>query len=417
VVSGRKRQMGLTMSERKAVLRQTSSRYQKASKKEKGRILDEFVRLTGYNRKYASWILTTWGKKRYCWIDGKLVEMVVGAPRKKKRKAKTRIYDEEVFKALRKVWYIFDCPCGRRLVAVLRTMMPILYKFEEVAFDERIRGKLECISSATIDRLLKKEKRKLRIKGTSHTRAESSLMHQIPIRTFDEWDVQEPGHIQIDLVGHDGGNWRGDFAFSLDVTDVATGWTEPRGIRNRARKWTVEALFYVEKLTPFDFLSIGSDNDSSFFDDHLIEYCRQHQIHFTRTRPYRKNDNCFVEQKNNCIIRRYAGYLRYDTEEQLRLLNEIYDNVRLFVNFFQPSVKLIGKSRRGSKVKKQYDPPQTPYQRMMSSKNISQIVKYKLKYQFESLNPAELHRRIRRLQEELFRVSKDIAIMKKEAVG
>ena len=150
--------MGLTMSERKAVTRQTSSRYQKACKKEKGKILDEFIELTYYSRKYASWILTTWGKKKYCLIDGQLVKLVAGSRKKRKRKAKARIYGEEVFKALRKVWYIFDCPCGKRLVPVLQTMLTILYKFEEVGFDEEVHQKLQRISSATADRLLKKEK-------------------------------------------------------------------------------------------------------------------------------------------------------------------------------------------------------------------------------------------------------------------
>lgn len=407
--------MGLNMGERKAVTNQLAARYRKAKKKEKGKMLDEFVALTNYNRKYAIWILTNWGKKRYYKIDGQLVQAVVGKPKKPKRRRRPRVYDGTVFTALRKVWYIFDCPCGKRLIPVLRTMLPILYKFEEMDFDEEVHGKLQCISAATADRLLRKEKRKLRIKGRSHTRGGNSLMHQIPIRTFDEWDVKEPGHVQVDLVGHDGGNWRGEFAFSLDVTDVATGWTEPRALRNKARKWTLEALEDAERHAPFDLLAIGTDNDNVFFCNHLIQYCSDNNIRFTRTRPYRKNDNCFVEEKNNSVIRRHAGYLRYDSEQQLELLGEIYDNVRLFVNFFQPSMKLIKKTREGSKVSKRYDTAQTPYQRMMGSESVSEVVKYRLKSEFDRLNPAELHRRIRSLQEKLFKVSKGIAVMAKEA--
>lgn len=409
--------MGLSMGERKAVTNQIAARYRKAVKKEKGKMLDEFVALTGYNRKYAIWILSNWGRKRYCRIDGQLVQIVVGKSKRRKRRKRPRVYDKTVFTALRRVWYIFDCPCGKRLVPVLRTMLAILYKFRELEYDERVHQKLQCLSAATADRLLRKEKRKLRIKGRSHTKAGNSLMHQIPIRTFDEWDVKEPGSVQVDLVGHDGGNWRGEFAFSLDVTDVATGWTEPRALRNKARKWTVEALHDAERHTPFNLLAIGTDNDSVFFGNHLIKYCTDHNIRFTRTRPYRKNDNCFVEQKNNSVIRRYAGYLRYDTEQQLELLGEIYDNVRLFVNFFQPSMKLIKKTRKGSKVSKSYDTPQTPYQRMMESEYVSQVVKYRLKSQFDRLNPAELHRKIRSLQDKLFKVSKGIAVMAKEAAG
>jgi hypothetical protein len=405
------------MGERRAVTAQLASRYRKSSKKEKGKILEEFIALTGYHRKYAIWLLCSWGRKRYYRIDGQLVEAIVGRPKRRKRRPRSRTYDEEVFKTLRKVWYIFDCPCGKRLVPCLRTMLGILYKFGEVVFDEEVHQKLQHISSATADRLLSKEKRKLRIKGRSHTKTAGNLMHQIPIRTFAEWDVKEPGHVQVDLVGHDGGNSRGEFGFSLDVTDVVTGWTEPWPLRNKARKWTTEGLYEVERRAPFDFLSIGTDNESVFFDKHLIEYCKDHNIKFTRTRPYRKNDNCFVEQKNNSVIRRYAGYLRYDTEQQLELLREIYDNVRLFVNFFQPSMKLVKKTRRGSKLSKRYDTAKTPYQRMMESEYVSEAVKYNLESEFDRLNPAELHRQIRRLQQRLFAVSKGMVVMAKEAAG
>jgi len=243
------------------------------------------------------------------------------------------------------------------------------------------------------------------------------LKHQIPIRTYAEWEEGKPGFIQVDLVGHDGGNPRGDFAFSLDCTDVHTGWTEPRGIQNKAQKWTFEALCHVKKVIPFDIFAIGIDNGSEFLNAHLIRYCQKQNIQLSRTRPYRKNDNCYVEQKNNSVIRRYAGYLRYDTDEQLRLLNEIYDNVRLFVNFFQPSMKLISKSRQGSKVIKRYDTPQTPYQRVLTSEYVSEPVKYRLRCQFETLNPVELHRRIRKLQAQLLNTPCAMGVFAKEAIG
>ena len=177
--------MGLSMGKKKAVTNQIAARYRKAVKKEKGKMLDEFVALTGYNRKYAIWILSNWGRKRYCRIDGQLVQIVVGKSKRRKRRKRPRVYDKTVFTALRRVWYIFDCPCGKRLVPVLRTMLPILYKFRELEYDERVHQKLQCLGAATADRLLRKEKRKLRIKGRSHTKAGNSLMHQIPIRTFD----------------------------------------------------------------------------------------------------------------------------------------------------------------------------------------------------------------------------------------
>ena len=393
------------MSERRVVIKKTASRYRRAYKKEKGKILDEFIELTDFNRKYASWVLSYWGKKRYVWLDGELVALVVGQPKKRKRKPRPATYDESVLKALKKVWYIFDCPCGKRFVPVLRTMLPILYKFGEVDFDMQVRGKLECISAATVDRLLSKEKKKLRIKGRSHTKPGSLLKHQIPIRTFDGWDEKKPGFVEIDLVGHDGGSCRGEFCFTLNVTDVNSGWSEPWAIRNKAQKWTFGALMEVKQALPFDILGIDSDNGSEFLNAHLIRYCQQNHIEFTRSRPYRKNDNCFVEQKNNSIVRRYAGYARYDSEEQLHILNKIYQNVRVFVNFFQPSMKLIEKSRRGSKVSKKYDDALTPCQRLLASEHIPEVSKRKLRDQFESLNPAELHRRIRRLQGKLYKIS------------
>ncbi len=216
-------------------------------------------------------------------------------------------------KALKKVWYIFDCPCGKRFVPVLRTMLPILYKFGEVDFDLQARWKLDRISAATVDRLLSKEKKKLRIMGRSHTKRGSLLKHQIPIRTFDGWDEAKPGFVEIDLVGHDGGSSRGEFCFTLNVTDVNSGWSEPWAIRNKAQKWTFQALMEVKQTLPFDILGIDSDNSSEFLNAHLIRYCEHNHIEFTRSRAYRKNDNCFVEQKNNSIVRRYAGYARYDS--------------------------------------------------------------------------------------------------------
>ncbi len=293
----------------------------------------------------------------------------------------------------------------KRFVPVLREMLSILYKFGEIDFDLQIRQKLERISAATIDRLLKKEKKKLRFKARSHTKPGSLLKHQIPIRTFDGWDEKKTGFVEIDLVGPEGGNARGEYAFTLDVTDVHTGWSEQRAIRNKAQKWTFRALMEIKQALPFELLGIDSDNGGEFINFHLIAYCEQNEIQFTRSRPYRKNDNCFVEQKNSSIVRRYAGYARYDSEEQLRILNEIYQNVRLFVNFFQPSMKLISKSRRGSKVKKKYDDAKTPYRRLLASEYTSELCKSRLCKQYDSLNPAELHRQIRRLQTKLYRAS------------
>jgi hypothetical protein len=174
-------------------------------------------------------------------------------------------------------------------------------------------------------------------RGRSHTRPGSLLKHQIPIRTFGDWDEQKPGFAELDLVGHEGRVAGGDFAFTLNLTNVHTGWTEPRDIINKAQKWTMKTIQEIELLLPFELL--GIDNGSEFLNAHLISYKRKHDIQFTRSRPYRKNDSCFVEQKNNSVVRRYVGYLRDDTPEEIQLLNELYGWVRLFVNFFQRSAK------------------------------------------------------------------------------
>ena len=393
--------MGLTMSEKKALTSQTAARYRKSGKKEKGKILDEFVASTGYTRKYAGWILCNLGKRRIVYLNGDLVELVIGQPRKKRRKPRERTYDDQVFKALKKIWAMFDCICGKRLVVVLRTMLPILEKFEEIDLSEAVGEKLLRISAATIDRLLAKEKKKLRIKGRSHTKPGTLLKHQIPIRTFSGWDESKPGFVELDLVGHEGGIGQGEFCFTLNLTDVDSGWTEPRAIKNKAQKWTFEALMHIKKRLPFDLLGIDSDNGGEFINFHLYEYCHKNHIEFTRSRAYRKNDNCFVEQKNNSVVRRYAGYFRYDTATQQHILNDIYDQVRLLINFFHPSMKLISKTREGAKVRRRYDEPKTPHQRLMLSPHIPPIAKDQLTAQFDELNPAEITRQILRLQEKL----------------
>jgi len=393
--------MGLSMRERKAVTAQLAPKYRKARKKKKSEMLNQFVELTGYNRKYAIFLLQNWGKRRVVRIDGELIEIVVGSVRKKKRKPREKIYGSREKKALKRVWVIFDCPCGKRLVPLLRTMLPILENFGEIELNEPTRVNLQRISAATIDRLLKQEKNRLQFRGRTHTRWGSLMKHQIPIRTFGDWDEKKPGYAELDLVGHDGGNTKEDHAFTLNLTDVDTGWTEPAAIQNKAQVWTVEALDSIKKRLPFSLLGIDTDNGSEFLNAHLIRYTEKHTIQFTRSRPYRKNDSCFVEQKNNSVVRRYVGYLRYDTPEEIQLLNELYGWLRLFVNFFQPSVKLISKTREGSKVKKHYDEPKSPYQRVLASPHVSEPCKQKLKEQFVMLNPAELHRKILRLQGKL----------------
>jgi hypothetical protein len=224
------------------------------------------------------------------------------------------------------------------------------------------------------------------------------LKHQIPVRTFSEWDEQRPGFVEIDLVGHEGGDPNGDYAQTLDMTDICTGWTETQAVRNKARVWVFEALKEIRKRLPFRLLGIDSDNGGEFINGHLVDYCENEKITFTRARPYRKNDNCYVEQKNYSVVRRAVGYHRYDTPRQLRLLNQLYSRLRLYTNYFQPVMKLEEKIRVGSKVKKKYDRPRTPYQRVLEAPPVEKEDKKKLKQEYAKLNPAELRRQITTLQ-------------------
>ena len=401
---GVQREMGLAMSTRRELTEELARRYRRASRREKGVILDQFVQTTGYQRKYAIQLLNWWGRSRLVWIDGKLVKLVVGRRRRSKRRARPRRYDQQVLKALKQIWYVFDFMCGKRLVVVLRTILPTLESFGEIQVSAEVRAKLLTISAASIDRLLAAERNRLRLKGRSRTKPGTLLKHQIPIRTFADWDEQEPGFFEIDLVAHDGGDASGDFCQTLTITDVDTGWVDLHGLKNKAQRWTHAALEYARRELPIPIKGIDTDNGSEFINHHLLSYCTDHGITFTRGRPYRKNDTCFVEQKNGHVVRRAVGYLRYDSDAQLAALDAVYRPLCLLVNFFYPSVKLVQKVRSGSKVRRIYDEPQTPYHRMLASQSVRDAVKARLKQQYTTLNPVALKRELTRLTEHLLQV-------------
>lgn len=393
--------MRLTMNERKKTTAVVAGRYQKARKKDKGLILDEFVKLTGYTRRYASDVLISHGRQlrineRY------VLQMDV---KKAASRKKPKVYDTAVAKALKEIWYIMDCICGKRLAPALREVVIRLEQFREVRLSEEVRQKLLKISPASIDRLLVKERRRHQIKGRGNTKPGTLLKNQIPIRTFSDWDEQKPGFVEIDLVGHDGGDSHGDFAQTLDVTDVCTTWTETEVVRNKAQVWVFEALKDIKGRMPFPLLGIDSDSGGEFINNQLFRYCHQEKITFTRSRSYRKNDGCFVEQKNYSVVRRAVGYLRYDTEEELLTLKELYRHLRLYTNFFQPTMKLIKKIRTGSKVTKRYDNPLTPYQRVLARPDVSAQNKRLLKKLYVTLNPAQLKRQITGLQQKLYKLN------------
>jgi len=386
--------MPLTMKERQAVTKQLATTYNRAPKKEKGRILDTLIDLAGYNRSYAARVL----RQRERLKRAKPVK-------KKTRRHRPRKYDREVLAALRWIWVICDCICGKRLAPYLPEIIPVLERCGELAISKEVRQKLVEISPATIDRLLASVKKQYQLKARSTTKPGTLLKHQIPIRTYSEWDEQRPGFVEVDLVSHEGGDPRGDFIQTLDVTDVHTGWTETRAVKNKAQVWVFEALKEIKGKLPFDLLGIDSDNGSEFINDHLLRFCREHQITFTRSCPYRKNDNCFVEQKNYSVVRKAVGYRRHNTEEELAVLNELYDTLWLYTNFFQPVMKLIEKTRIGSKVKKRYDRARTPFRRVLESSLLAERTKEELKQEYAALNPVELQREMMRLQDRLSAVT------------
>lgn len=386
------------MKERKRIAEATAGRYRKAGKKERGVILNEFVELTRFARSYAAMVLRNQGRvvlvNRQLRVRGDL-------GKKLPRRGRGPTYDEATVKALVQVWRIMDYICGKRLAPVLPEIVERLQRHNELRCDAATGKKLGQLSAATIDRLLRPERAKYQLKGRSHTRPGTLLKHQIPMRTFNEWDEAQPGFLEMDLVGHDGGVIDSHHGFTLNAVDIASGWNSSTALKNKAQVWTLAGVQKIRAKLPFPLLGLDSDNGSEFINESLYGYCQEQKITFTRSRPYRKNDGCFVEQKNYSVVRRAVGYQRFDTEVQLGLLNELYEVLDLYTNFFQPSMKLKSKERQGARVKKKYHEARTPYQRLLDSKYIADQTKAQLRERYRLLNPAQLKRQIEKLQQKL----------------
>ncbi len=372
------------MQEKQAVLREFATRYRIGRKKERSQILDEVVALCGFSRAYAARRLRRFSLR--------------GVPKKPAKRKRKSIYGSETLIPLRKVWAILGGPCGKRLAPFLCEIVPVLEAFGELHLTDQARAKLTSVSAATIDRLLAEERQSYELKGKSRTKPGSLLKHQIPVRTFADWDEGRPGFLEIDLVSHDGGLPEGDWIQTLDATDVYSGWTETRAVKNKAQIHVFAGLFDIKKSLPFLLLGLDSDNGSEFINHHLSRFCQQEEITFTRARPWKKNDTCYVEQKNWTIVRQNVGYARYDTEEELHLLNELYGALRLLSNFFFPQMKLLEKTRTGATVHKRYDEARTPYQRLVASQLLSAEQEEALRVSYRTLNPAALRRQIDALQ-------------------
>jgi len=392
--------MGLSMATRKELSKEVARRYQRASRGGRSDILEDFCQGVGYNRHYAAFLLRNWGRPIHIRLPGGGQEVIVVGERRvrKQRRARPRIYNEVVKGYLVSFWEVLDHPCGKRLKRCLKPMVAKARQFGEMRVPRKVEAKLERISAPTIDRLLRSERKKHELKCRSKTKPGTLLKKHIAIRTGVEWEEDAVGFEELDLVGHDGGNTGGDYCFTLNVTDIKSGWTDMQAVRNKAQIWVFDALQDIRKRQPFAMKGIDSDNGSEFINSHLVAYCQAEGLVFTRSRSYQKNDNCHVEQKNFTAVRNFVGYSRYDSQEELEVLNELYGCLRLYLNFFHPQMKLIRKERIGARIKKQYDLPQPPYQRLLALEEISADRKRKLQTTYDQLNPFALKRSIDKLQ-------------------
>ena len=348
-------------------------RYLKANKAGKERILDEFIATTGYHRKYA-------------------IHVLKHGPRPKgiKKPGRRKVYQGEVVQFLEQIWEIYGRICSKRLHPFLPEGIIILERCQEISLPPEIKQLLLSMSRATIDRCLKKARFTHPQQGLSTTKPGSLLKKAIPIRTFTPWEDEHPGFMEIDLVAHCGSTTEGTYLNTLTATDLATGWTECLALPNKTQFAVSQAIGELRQNLPFQLLGLDSDNGSEFINDTLYQYCLSEQITFTRSRPYQKNDQAHVEQKNWSVVRHTVGYDRLETPEDLALLGSIYSDLRLYINFFQPVLKLVAKKRLDGKAIRTYDQAKTPFRRVLSLDSIPLGIKARLTDQYLHLNPVAL---------------------------
>lgn len=375
----------MTIKSRRELLAAVILRYAKTRGAERERILDEFVASAGYNRKYAIHLLHH-----------------PPSERRRQKRRRPRRYNAKVEFALFDVWRVANRIAAKRLVPCLKEFVEALERHGELRLDSETRSLLLSMSISTADRLLRPHRTAARGRGMATTKPGSLLKKGIPVRTFADWDDARPGFAEVDLVAHCGQSADGQYLNSLDMTDIATGWTECLALLNKSQRQVSKAIVAARQRFPFPLLGIDSDNGSEFINANLVRYCEQEKITFTRSREYRKNDQAHVEQKNWSVVRQFVGYDRYEGTTALRKLEALYQVLRLYVNFFQPVQKLVAKERIGAKVRKRYDIAKTPYQRVLESEHVSAECKRWLREQYASLNPAALLRQIEALQEDLW---------------
>ena len=404
--------MELDMHTRKKIFASIFKRYQKAGKKDKGKILDEYVKTLECNRDYLAHLLTNWEKTIYAAIRNETVKFVAKEPVKGRQKAhggkktgRPEKYHKTFVRILKEIWELFDFQCGKLLAPLLRGMIAFLVI--EFKMDAELQALFETVSPATIDRKLKHEKKRFRIKGISTTKPGALLKSQIPIRVYFAWDERKPGFFELDTVAHCGSHNSGQFCWTLTITDVGSGWTEECALPNHAHRWVKEQVAKTKENLPFPMLGIDGDNGDEIINKQLLEYCHQNQITFTRSRPYRKNDNCFVEQKNYDVVRKTVGYGRFEGEKAMVALAETSRFLNPLLNYWYPTMRLISKEKLPSgRYKKIYEKvAKTPYQRLLEFPDISDECKQELRQRAADLNPIELKRKLDIARDRLLKLS------------
>lgn len=360
-------------------------RYLASRKGGKKRILDEFCETTGYHRKAAI----------------RLLRRPLGPPRTGRRGAPRR-YGGQVVDALVVAWEAVGRIGSKRLAPFLAELVPILERHGELVLTDEVRAKVLGLGSSTIDRLLRPYRRIPKRRVGGHPPTLAHIRRQVPIRTSGEWKGAEVGCVQADLVEHCGEEARGFFLYTLTVVDVATSWTVCRPVWTKSMDRVAAALHRIRTELPMELKQLHTDNGSEFVNEQLAAYCRKAGIRFTRGRPYRKNDQAFVEQRNWTAVRQAVGYVRYSSKEAYTLLEQLYGYQRLYLNFFQPVRKLVSRERVGARVVKRYDQPATPYQRLLATGRLSAATTQKLDRLYRALNPARLHQWIENTTRELW---------------
>jgi hypothetical protein len=378
----------MSQRSKQELLEEIRPRYLKAKRSEKATILDEFVAVTSYHRKYATRILKH------------------GRPRQSgKKHGFHKIYQGEVVVALEQIWEVCGRICSKRLQPFLPEMVKVLERCGELRLTEQTKMLLLQMSRSTIDRCLGPVRFEHPSHGLSTTKPGSLLKKAIPVRTYTPWDEDQPGFLEIDLVAHCGGTMEGQFLYTLTCVDLSTGWIECLAVRRRTQQAVFEAIQAMRTYLPFLLLGIDSDNGSEFINDLLYQYCLSEKITFTRSRPYQKNDQAHVEQKNWSVVRRLIGYDRFETEEEYLLLQSIYADLRLYANFFQPVLKLVSKEHVDKKLVKRYDTAATPFQRILAAKEIPLETKARLTNLYVQLNPVQLRTSIDEKVAKLWKIS------------